>query len=81
MRTNLLDAYAKGRKAQPKSQHTNAKLSAEQVRAIRRMYDAGGVRQVDLATKYGVSQRIISLIVRRETYKDIAETEDGPDYT
>lgn len=71
MRTNLLDAYNKGRKRQPKSAHTNAKLSANEVRVIRAGYDAGGVRQVDLARKYGVSQRAISLIVRRETYKDV----------
>jgi hypothetical protein len=74
MRANLLDAYSKGRKAQPKSLHANAKLTAEQVRDIRRLYDKGGVRQIDLAARYGVSQRAISLVVRRETYKDIKET-------
>jgi len=71
MRTNLLDAYRKGRKTQPRSKHTNAKLSPAQVRAIRRRYDAGGVRQVDLAVEFGVSQVSISLVVRRETYKDV----------
>jgi hypothetical protein len=77
MRTNLMDAYTKGRKAQPKSGHVNAKLTPEQVRDIRRLYDAGGVRQVDLAARYGVSQRVISLIIRRESYKDILEHYDG----
>lgn len=71
MRTNLLDAYAKGRKAQPKSKHANAKLTAAQVRAIRGDYTKNGTRQVDLAKQYGVSQRAISLIVRHETYKDV----------
>jgi len=71
MRTNLLDAYKKGRKQQPQSQHVNAKLTPEDILAIRSEYDAGGVRQVDLASRYGVSQRAISLVVRRETYKDI----------
>ena len=79
MRTNLLDAYSKGRKTQPRSGHANAKLTATQVRAIRRAYDTGGIRQVDLATRYGVSQRVISLVIRRETYKDIEENNDGPD--
>lgn len=74
MRANLLDAYAKGRKTQPRSAHVNAKLTLEQVRNIRTTYDAGYTRQVDLAAKYGVSQRAISLIIRRETYKDV---EDG----
>lgn len=71
MRTNLLDAYRKGRKTQPRSGHANAKLTAEEVRAIRAAYNSDGVRQVDLAAQYGVSQRAISLIVRHETYKDV----------
>lgn len=71
MRANQLDAYAKGRKVQPRSTHTNAKLTATHVRAIRAKYDAGEATQVQLAKRYGVSQRVISLIVRRETYKDI----------
>lgn len=71
MRTNQLDAYAKGRKVQPKSEHSNAKLTSEQVRRIRKTYDSGGVKQTELAEAYGVSQRTISLVVRRETYKDI----------
>lgn len=71
MRTNLLDAYAKGRKAQPKSGHVNAKLTPDQVRNIRTEYNSGAVRQVDLAAKYGISQRAVSLIIRHETYKDV----------
>lgn len=71
MRANLLDAYRKGRKSQPQSGHVNAKLTPEQVKDIRATYDAGGVRQVDLAKQYGVSQRAISLVVRRETYRDV----------
>lgn len=71
MRSNLLDAYAKGRKAQPKSKHANAKLTATQVVAIRRRYDIGKNTQQQLAVEFGVTQRAISLIVRRESYKDI----------
>lgn len=71
MRANMLDAYAKGRKVQPRSQHANAKLTSEQVREIRRKYDAGEALQIPLAKEFGVSQRVISLVVRRETYKDI----------
>ena len=71
LRTNLLDAYRKGRKAQPKSRHANAKLSPSQVTDIRRRYDAGGVSQDLLAAEFSVSQRAISLVVRRETNKDV----------
>lgn len=70
MRTNLLDAYEKGRKAQPRSKHVNAKLAPADVRKVRAAY-TGGARQVDLAAAYGVSQRVISLVVRGETYKDV----------
>jgi DNA-binding transcriptional regulator YiaG len=71
MRTNMLDAYKKGRKQQPRSTHANAKLTPAQIRSVRKKYTAGGVTQQALATEYGVSQRAISLIVRYETYKDV----------
>ena len=73
LRANMLDAYAKGRKIQPRSQHANAKLTAAQVQEIRRAYDSGAALQIPLAAAYGVSQRAISLVVRRETYKDVPE--------
>lgn len=71
MRTNQLDAYAKGRKVQLKSRHTNARLTPKQVIQVRRLYDSGKQTQAQLAALYGVSQRVISLVVRRESYKDI----------
>lgn len=71
MRANLLDAYKKGLKTQPRSGHANAKLTPAQVLEIRNVYDAGNTRQVDLAKQFGVSQRTISLVVRRETYGDV----------
>jgi hypothetical protein len=65
---NQKDAYSKNRKVQPKGvQHTNAKLTTPQVKAIRRAY-VGGNTQMQLAKEYGVSQRTISLIVRQESY-------------
>lgn len=66
---NQKDAYSKSRKTQPKgSAHANAKLSVRQVTQIRKRY-ANGEYQVPLAKEYGVSQRVISLIVRGESYK------------
>jgi hypothetical protein len=41
----------------------NSKLTIETVLAIRREYAAGGVMQRELATRYGVTQLCISLIV------------------
>jgi len=71
MRTNQLDAYSKGRKLQPRSKHVNAKLTATQVREIRDRYDRGEDLQIPLAKEFDVSQRVISQIIRRETYKDV----------
>ena len=65
---NMLDAYAKGRKSQPKGEkHTNAKLTNYQAKAIREAYKKGAT-QTKLAACYGVSQVAISLIVRGKTY-------------
>ena len=67
---NMLDAYQKGRKVQPRGMHhTNAKLTNEQAVAIRHRYANAPGDQVGLAREYGVSQRVISLITRGETYK------------
>ncbi len=71
MRANQLDAYAKKRKIQPKSKHANAKLTPDQVRKIRVEYAAEKTHQKVLAKRYKVSQRVISLIVRNETYTDV----------
>lgn len=46
--------------------HRNHKLKSVDVEEIRRLYKPGGVRQQDLAIKYGVSQRLISVITRNE---------------
>jgi hypothetical protein len=66
---NQTDAYRKGRKNQPKgAEHVNAKLTKEQVVVIRVLYKKG-YKQVYLAKRFGVSQRVISLIVRGKSYK------------
>lgn len=69
---NMVDAYKKQRKAQPRGgAHANAKLTNAQAEIVREAYRyrlMNGQTQVKLAATYGVSQRAISLIVRRETY-------------
>lgn len=71
MSDNQLDAYAKKRKIQPKSKHSNAKLTPDQVRKIRIEYATKKTYQYILAKRYKVSQRVISLVVRNETYTDV----------
>ena len=48
--------------------HAQAKLTAEDVRAIRREYVPCVVRQRDLARKYGVNQSVICLILQRKSW-------------
>lgn len=67
---NQSDAYKRKRRAQLQgAAHANAKLTGIQAEEIRLAYSTGRVRQVDLATQYCVSQRVISLVVRGESYR------------
>jgi len=67
---NNKDAAQKGRL--PKGQtHHNAKLSDDDVRFIRANYGRGGrggMSQVQLASRFGVSQVLVGLIVRGKAW-------------
>ncbi len=74
-RDNLEDMTNKGRRAvgnkvsNPGEKNPAAKLTSIQVSEIRERYSEGNVTQQTLAAKYGVSQRMISLIVRHEKWR------------
>lgn len=51
--------------------HPSHRLTEGTVRAIRDRYAAGGVRQVELAQEYGISQPSISALLRRQTWRHI----------
>lgn len=61
-RPDDLEPSAKGLKGE---EHPQAKLTEENVREIRKLYATGQYRQVDLADRFGVTQVLISKIVRR----------------
>lgn len=64
---NQADAYARGRRTQPRgAHHANARMNAALVEMVRT--DAGATRQVDWAALLGVSQKTISNVLRGETY-------------
>lgn len=48
----------------------SARLNSEKVREIRRL-SAAGMRQVDLADRFGITQPNISKIVRREAWAHV----------
>lgn len=57
---NKIHAYQTGMRTR--------KLTEEQISEIRTLYGSGGVSQTELAHSYGVSQRMVSMIVRKEIY-------------
>lgn len=52
--------------------HPNASVTEEQVREIRRLYEAGSVTISALARQYGVTRHAVLQIVRRQTWKHVA---------
>lgn len=56
--------------------HARAKLTDEQAAEIRQRY-AGGMRQVALAAEYGVSQAVVSEVVRGKSYKTVSGDRAG----
>ena len=52
-------------------EHGESKLTADEVREIRRLYDTGEYRYVDLAEMYDVSFPLIGYIIRGETWTHI----------
>lgn len=72
---NMSDAWAKGRLKPPivkrGAAHYRAKLTASQVRAIRKKYAAGGITLSALASEYAVTMGAIHLITSRRNWKHI----------
>lgn len=69
---NHHDMEQKGRMVLPPrlygEKHPASKLTEDQVATIRAAYAAGGVRQRDIAGRFGVSQVTVSMIVRGATW-------------
>lgn len=64
---NAQDMIRHGRSLKGERNH-NAKLTSENVREIRKKYDAGGGNTVTLAAEYGVTQGAISHVVLGKTW-------------
>ena len=68
-RDNLADSIARGRLPRGEDRG-NAKLSTQKVQAIREAYRSGTAPN-DLAQLYGVSRRLIDMVVRRELWTHV----------
>jgi hypothetical protein len=67
---NARDRTEKGRGARGEKMFA-AKLTEDAVREIRRKWAAGEATQTQMGREYGVSQVIISSVVRRKTWKHV----------
>lgn len=71
---NYDDMIRAGRQNNPHgSMFSQAKLTEDDVPEIRREYSAGGISQRALGAKYGVTQMVISRIVRGVGWKHVEE--------
>lgn len=71
VRENNEDRDAKGRQVAPKgSKHGMATITEDVVRAIRSA-KAQGVMQAEIARQFGVSEVVVSSVVRRKTWKHV----------
>lgn len=70
-RQNNKDTYARGRKQAARcfGEHNGqSKLTAPQVREIRKRYNLGGVTYKDLAREFGVHHTTLGLLIKRKTW-------------
>jgi hypothetical protein len=67
---NRRDADRKGRSARGET-HGISRLTSTQVENIRRDYASGGVSQMTLAVRYGVSERTVGRVIHRKTWVHI----------
>lgn len=67
---NMRDMRNKGRHTVGTASAT-AKLTADQVRAIRQSYARKEAPQHEIARRYGISQMAVSLIVRFKSYPEV----------
>lgn len=69
---NVRHAVRNGLRKSPRGEdHSQAKLSAAAVKRIRLDYQRGGVTQMEIARRYAVSDKTISAIVTRRSWKHI----------
>jgi hypothetical protein len=73
--SNVADRVARKRQTTHRgASNVRAKLTAEQVAELLDLYHVHDWLQRDLAERYGISQRTVSAIVRRESYREVEFT-------
>lgn len=69
---NMADMVERGRHRFAAGEaHPSSKLTKADVVSIRERYAAGEANQVELAREHGISQALVSAIVRRRTWKHV----------
>jgi transposase len=67
---NAADRAKHGKNLNGEKNHL-AKLTEDDVRAIRRDYKSGGVTHQDLADRYGISKHLVYLVIKRKMWRHI----------
>ncbi len=67
---NMADCVAKARSSHG-ARNRGAKLSEKSVQEMRRIYELGANTQASLAEMFGVSNQIVSYVVRRKVWKHV----------
>lgn len=67
---NQADMVAKGRSLRG-TRHNMARLSEAAVREIRRLWEVGGLTQVEIGIRFGVNKGLVSAIVRGKTWRHL----------
>ena len=57
--------------APPGVKNGNVKLTAADVRRIRKRYESGKATQIELAEEYGLSAQHVNRIIKRKYWKDV----------
>lgn len=69
---NVQDQIIRGRRPDQRGERNPvAKLTAEKVREIRRLYSAGDTSQHKLGAQFGVCREVIRSVVRRRTWQHV----------
>lgn len=73
---NNADMHAKSRGLPPPvrigAANGNSKMNESSVTELRQLYASGGITQVSLAAQFGITQAVVSQIVRRVTWRHVA---------
>lgn len=65
---NQKDSFSKGRNSNKGLKNPNRRLNEQTIAAIRSEYYKGGIKQIELASRHGISQSYVSAIILNKAW-------------